>query len=234
MKTFQAWNIALLTLVCASAHAEETFDRYVADVRLLMTNEVKAELKVTQAQRDKMNAAAKNYNALAARIEEKARKGQKASDSEQKQLDSEIEKMRNGVLNALSASQILRLREITLQVNGLQSLADDRVAKRVGLSSSQVSKIRNLLQSALQKSVDIRRKAVERIEAQYKDKKPKTDAEKQKLAKEIEAKLRAEMKRVQPQIDKVETDARNAIVKVMTPGQQQVWDSLLGKPFKPK
>lgn len=224
---------SLPLLLTASALAQASFDREVADITLLQTTEVKKELGVTQAQRDKMNLASKGYNTIAQKVEAKIRKGEKPSDSEKAQMRSEFAKMKSGVLDALSAKQVQRLREITLQSAGLIALTDPTVAAKVGLSKAQVSKIEGILKSTYEKVGKLTQSVQDKIEKEFKDKKPKNEAEKKKLQAEAQKRIKTELDKIRPQVEKLQRDGREGIMNTLSAGQRSVWNSILGKPFNP-
>ncbi len=215
------------------ALAQTAFDREIADITLLQTKEVKAELVVTQAQRDKMNLASKSYNALASKLEEKLRKNQKPTDAEQKTMRSEFGKMRTGVLNALSANQIKRLREITLQSAGLVALTDPTISAKVGLSKAQVTKIEGILKDTYQRVGKLTEGVHDKIGKEFKDKKPKTDAEKTKLQAQVRKRIDDEVAKIRPQVERLQKEGREKIFGTLSAGQRSTWNTLLGKPFKP-
>ncbi|MBL8060561.1 MAG: hypothetical protein JNK63_07605 [Chthonomonas sp.] len=226
-------SVSIAIALMGSVFAQIEFDKEVCDITLLQTTEVKTELKVTQAQRAKMNSASSGYNAVAKKIEDKMRKGQQPTEAEQKQMRAAFDKMRIGVLNVLTAVQIKRLREISLQTAGLLALTDPAVTKKVGLSASQVSKVKTYLKDSYQQAGDLTEAVHKKLESEFKGKNPKTDAEKRRLAEQYQKRLREEMKKIEPKLTKIQTDGRARIMAVLSAGQRTIWNSLLGKPFNP-
>lgn len=224
--------LALPTLACA-AMAQANFDKEVCDITLLQTAEVKAELKVTQTQRDKMNIASSGYNSIAKRIEDKMRKGQEPNADEKTQMRIQFDKMRTGVLNVLNIGQVKRLREISLQTAGLIALTDPAVAKKVGLSKSQVDKVGTFLKDSYSQVGKMTKAAHAKVESEFKNKNPKTDAEKRKLAEQYEKRLKQELEKIRPKLEKIQNEGRTRIINVLSAGQRIIWNDLLGKPFNP-
>ncbi|MEZ5163708.1 MAG: hypothetical protein R2688_08140 [Fimbriimonadaceae bacterium] len=82
--------------------------------------------------------------------------------------------MANKVVGVLTAGQLKRLREITLQNAGPVAMMDPTVAKKIGLSDSQLKSIRSRFDSDAKKADGIQEKAFKPIIDKYKAKKPKT------------------------------------------------------------
>lgn len=226
--------LAFLPLfVAVSAFAQTSFDREVCDITLLQTAEVKTELKVTQTQRDRMNSASSSYNAVAKRIEDKLRKGQKPSEADQKDMRTQFDRMRTGVLDVLNAVQIKRLREISLQTAGLIALTDPAVSKKVGLTAAQLTKVKSTLKASYEQAGKVTSQVRDKIESEFKGKNPKTDAEKRKLAEQYEKRVNEEMRKIQPRLEQIRNDGRAKIMATLSAGQRTIWNSLLGKPFNP-
>ena len=215
------------------ALAQTSFDKEVCDITLLQTKEVKTELKVTQVQRDKMNSVSSSYNIVAKRVEEKMRKGQEPSADDQKQMRTQFEKMRTGVLNILTPVQIKRLREISLQTAGLIALTDPTVAKKVGISGGQMTKLKGYLKDSYEQVGKLTKGVQDKVEKEFKGKNPKTDAEKRKLAEQYEKRMNEEMKKIAPKLEKIRNDGRTRIMNALSAGQRTIWNTLLGKPFNP-
>ncbi len=231
MRTFTA--ITLFASLAVTVSAQTSFDREVINISLLQTKEVKDELKVTQAQREKMNVAARAYNVVAEKIEKKIKDGKEISNSERTAMDREYVKMRKGVMDALTAGQLQRLREISLQTVGLLALTAPPVAKRVGLSAAQSEQVLSTFESG-EKQVNTIMKAVqERVMKEFKDKKPKNEAEAKALNASYEKRMASEMEKIRPRVEKIQRDSTNKIFSILSAGQRTIWNNLLGKPFNP-
>lgn len=226
-------SVLTLGASCAVVLAQTAFDREVAEIRLLQTNEVKAELKITQAQRTRMNAAAKGFNDISDKIAAKLEKGQEPTRAEQQQQEREFEKMRTGVLNVLNPTQLRRLREITLQTAGLVALTAPPVAKRLNISSAQSKRIESVFKDIGERSSRLARQVSDKIEKEFKDKKPKDDAERRRLQAQVRKRMDEEMKRIEPQVKRLQDEGRQRVFAVLTQQQRDGWNSLLGKPFNP-
>jgi hypothetical protein len=223
------------TLASAAIALAQTkaFDSKIVNIALLQFTEVKNELKVTQAQRDKMNAAAKPYNDAAAKVEAKLKAKKEPTKTEADNLASLAKSMRTKVVAILTETQLRRLREITLQEIGIPALADQDVSKFVGLSEAQRKKIDGILVSAAKKAGKIEQDAMLKLEAEFGGKKPKTDKEKKELQEKIQARMKAASDKAKPQIQAIQKDAKAQVMKVMNAKQSAAWNKALGKPFTP-
>ena len=230
-------NLMLVGIAMVSAQmamAQATFDRQIADVTLLQVKEIKNALKVTEAQRGKMNKHADYYNGLMKTIRAKIDKGQEPSRAEQDKIMAAQRDMRGKVLNELTPTQLTRLREITLQDAGLPALADGLIGKKIGLSTAQTEKIRSFLKTGATKSGKIMKGMEDKLAKEFKNKKPKTDKEKEALKKQFDTRFNSELKKIKPSLMKIEADTRKGIVGSLSVQQRKNWDRLLGKPFSGK
>lgn len=225
-------SFLLAISLTAVAFAQASFDRDIANVTLLQYKEVKDDLKITQKQRDAMNVAANKYNSLATKIEKKLKDNKEPSESEKKALDAEFIVMRKGVLATLTAVQLKRLREVTLQDAGLFALTDKIVTQKIGVTEAQRKKVISSLQNANQKASKLENSVIERVRGEFKNRKPKNKAEEDKIMGEIQKRMAAEMKANEPKIIAIHTEGRNNVFKVLTPKQRDAWNALLGKPLK--
>lgn len=210
----------------------DMFDARVADVALLQSKPIQREVNLTESQRTEMNKLADKFNASMKVIAAKIRK---TSDSKEppKQLPPEVKQaqreLAEGVLRKLSAAQLRRLRELTLQAVGPVALTDPMVAKRVGLTDAQVKKISTMLRAALERGAALADKARRVFVADYKAKNPKTDAEKKRLSGEMNQRIAADRKRLQPTLNRLAAEANTRVNAVMSPNQRAAWAALQGK-----
>lgn len=225
------------TLVLAGIAGADTFDNQVASIVLLQDKMVQTELKITAAQRAKLNAFGGQFNAeqkaYFAEMEKKMKANNgKAPDPDKKREFKMVTDLKAKVLGSLSATQVKRLREISLQAIGVTALGDNTVASRVGLNATQKKKIQDLLTKGL--------KDVEAIQVAA-DKQAKIGIPNPKNQKEYEVaqkKYAEKMKTIGPPAEKKIEAIRQRTIRdataVMTPGQTAVWRGLLGPMFKPK
>ncbi len=215
------------------AFAQASFDRQIADVTLLQVKEVKSDLKVSEAQRAKMNKHAEEFNIVGKQIRQKYEKSnQKPSQADLDRFSRAQTNLREKVLNELSSVQLTRLREITLQEAGLPALSDPTVGSKVGLSSTQSAKVRSILKSGAEKSAKLMKALEAKLAKEFKDKKPKNEAENKKLKAQFDARFTQELNKIKAPLQKIEQETRKGIVATLSVLQRQNWDKLLGKPLK--
>lgn len=216
-----------------TAFCQPSWDREVADFTLLTLEPVKKELNLTAAQRAKMNAHAQSYNVLGKKIEAKLAKNQKISDAEQKQLAKAREDLRQKVLNELTPTQLVRLRQITLQQAGLVALGSEEVVRKLGISAPVAKKLRDTINAGLEQSSKILQDVRDRLHKEFAAKQPKTDAERKKVEAQFNKRLDEEMTKAKPKVSKVAEDTERKALALLTATQRSGWATLLGKPFAP-
>ena len=217
----------------AVASAQDAFDTHVADVGLLQARQVQDDVKITAAQRTKMNAAA---DAHRKRLEayQKQLQALGGGQPDRARMQGFFDTLKKDVFAVLSPAQIARLRQLTLQRLGLISLTDNDVAKRVGLSPAQVGGLKKAFQSGRAKFVALQKSAAAPILAPYKNRKAKDQAEAAALRKEVEGKLKVASVKVKPQLEAIGKQTDVAMLAVLTAPQKAKWAALKGVPFKAK
>jgi hypothetical protein len=220
------WLSSFLLLIASAIAFGDDFDRHVADVVILQIKPVQKELGITDTQRAKMNRAADEHRAELAAYEKQleASKGKPESS----RLLSYFKQLRDSVLNDLSATQIRRLRELTLQHIGLVGLADQVVAKRVGLSDSQLKTVRQDIVRG-QNAVKALSEATEKpLAAKYRSMKATSQADHAKLVQQFNQQLESVLR---PKIAAMEQKDKVQILAILTAKQRAIWKSLQGKPY---
>lgn len=225
--------VVLLGVLASAALAQAAFDRSVADIALMQVDAVKTELKLTAAQRAKMNEHAKAFNALGKTVADKLNKNQRPTEAEQKRLETLREQMRTRILNELTPAQLQRLRELTLQDAGLIALASNEVVARLGISNPVATNLRKELQSGMERSAKLMSDAEERLKKEFGNKKPKNKAEEDRLRTEFQTRMEAEMRRVRPQVEAIAKATETRVMNMLTPAQRTAWRNLQGRPFRP-
>ncbi len=228
-------SLALVLVLCAAsalAQKLDSFDFHVANVVILQDRRVQSELGITAAQRAKMNVYASKHRERIKSYEQELQAKKEKADP--KKVLGFLETLKEGVLKQLSASQLKRLRELTLQNVGLAAVADEVVAKRVGLSASQLSKFRSILTTANKKIFETERSAAKKALAKYEGMHAKTKDEAQKLASQAKADLQAAGRKIAPTLQKLTADRNEKMAAVLTSKQQKAFVALQGKPFVPK
>lgn len=216
----------------AQAQSMDPFDFWVSDIILLQAKPIQKDIGVTEAQRGRMNQYASQHQAkVQAHVKELEAKKTPPKDGDPVAVRLFAELKRN-VLAQLSPSQLKRLREISLQRIGVSALTDEKVATRVGLSSSQLKGERTAFTSARDQVAAIQRSTASNVMKAYAGRNVKTKAEAERLQKEANHKLELAMRAVAPRLKQIGDGARGKMLALLSPKQRGVWQALLGRPFK--
>ncbi|MCB0826078.1 MAG: hypothetical protein KDC26_07805 [Armatimonadetes bacterium] len=230
-----ATTISLLA-IASQGLAADAFDKSVANIALLQIKEVQTDVGITAAQRTQLNKHADWFNAESKKINDQAATYVQKNQQPPKSLTDKFVKLNNDMANkvvgVLTAGQLKRLREITLQNAGPVAMMDPTVAKKIGLSDSQLKSIRSRFDSDAKKADGIQEKAFKPIIDKYKAKKPKDDAEAKKLSEAYAKEMDAAGKKIAPQLNKIQSDFSAFLKKTLSTKQDSAWKALLGKPFK--
>lgn len=226
----------MASAVVASAQSDP-FDYHCADVVLLQAKQVQTELKITEAQRAKMNDAAATHKTRLTTYEAQ-QKAAKTKDTQQQagvKLKSYFDELKKGVFTSLNAAQLKRLREITLQRAGLLALLDDVVAKKINFTGASYTKFRTTFTEGAKQAGNIERASLKPIFDKYepKMKAAKTAAERQQVEAQMRPELESAGKKIGPQIQSLQAETQKKLVGILTPAQKTAWQALLGKPFNP-
>lgn len=235
MKLLPSLAVALVT--AASFAAPDPFDQKVANFQLLTQKPIQTELKITEAQRKKMNTFGQSFEKESKSLVDSYQKAKKQMDAEfQKKSFANLTKLRNSVLGVLSDAQLKRLREITIQVAGKVAVLDVNVAEKLGISKSQRETVSKLYTEAQQKLQAIQTEAIKALEPKYreKEKSAKTDKDRQALQAAFQKELQAELKKREPRAVAIQKDYDGKMSKQISKAQWAKLDALKGKPFKPK
>jgi hypothetical protein len=226
--------LLLLPIVARAQKKMDSFDLHVASLRVLERKDVQAELVITPAQRNKMDKFATDYNdhlnAYLAELKKQKKVNQPMPDQTVIMMLSQL---KQDVMGVLSADQLKRLREISLQAFGLNGILDKVVAKKVGLNDDQINRMANTYKTGSKKANDLVVNAIKPVQNQFK-KKPKDKKEAEKMQADYLAKSKSAMKAVEPNVQKVNNDTQSAMLAIFTPQQRQAYLALQGKVFEPK
>lgn len=230
----------LLALVClvggAVAQKMDPFDYAVSNVSLLQAKPIKVELKISEAQRAKMNKYAEEFNkSMGSMLNaiEKSKDGKPPKDADPK-MKAAYEKLKKGVLAQLTPIQLKRLREITLKQVGLPALTDPLVAKRIGIADAQLKLIQSTYEKAVAAAAKIEDSALNVALKDLKARKPKTEKEAKEIMDEANKRAEAVHKKIDPQISKLRKDAEAKVAATLTAAQRSAWEALKGKKYTPK
>ena len=230
----RARYVAVAIVAAASAIAADEFDMYVADVAILQAKAVQTELKITDAIRAAMNKHASWLDSQGANIDRLVRAGTVTAAEGNRRMAVHLATLKSKVLGELSAAQVKRLREITLQRDGLGPLMDKRVSDKIGMTAAQLTKIREAYVANDNKAKQIQQTAFTPIFEKFGKMKPKSETERKQLEEQANKELDVEKKRIQPQLEKLGKDFEELVAGTLTKGQQDAFKRLKGAPFKPK
>lgn len=230
----RARYVAVAIVAAASAIAADEFDMYVADVAILQAKAVQTELKITDAIRAAMNKHATWLDSQVANIDRLVRAGTITVAEGNRRTSVHLATLKSKVLGELSAAQIKRLREITLQRDGLGPLMNKRVSDKIGMTAAQLKKIREAYVTNGNKAKKIRQTAFAPIFEKYGKMKPQNDTEKKQLEEQANKELDAQKKRIQPQLEALGKEFEALVAGTLTKGQKDAFKELKGAPFKPK
>lgn len=225
-----------LTLGLFSHALADDFDYHVASLVLLQVKEVQTEVVITEAQRKKLNTHAEWHKAqlktYSDQLEKQAQATKKETAPEETKLQALFAELKKRAFKELTATQIKRLREISLQQLGFSALNDTIVAKRIGMNDEQLARVRKTFEMGFNEAAGIERDAVQAAVKPYQDKKPKDEAERDKMMKEAEDRAEGARKKVSPRVDKIREFTRTKIMGILTADQRAKFQALQGKPFK--
>jgi|GEM_PF-4368414 len=175
---------------------------------LLNSNHVRADLKVSDGQRQQLVGAESAYSAS----QQKLFKSSKApTDAQMAPLDH---RYAGAVLGLLSSDQKTRLHQIVLQLAGPRVLLQSDIASQVGLTSDQTAKIKAIYsaEAAAENSMS------EQLAKSLSGVTDNAKRTKLALAEERTVRLRSA------------SDAQKALA-VLTPTQVGTWKTMLGERF---
>lgn len=214
---------------------DKAFDMHVASLRVLQRRDVQADMGVTTAQRAKMDKFADEYNselkAYMAELQKDKKTDVQLPDQTTMMM---LSKLKTNVMGILSDAQLKRLREISLQVYGLNGLLDEEIANKVGLSKEQVSKMQARYEQGSKQANDLIAKAMKPVNKQFKNAKPKNPKDEASMRQAYLDKSKSVMNSVMPDVQKIRTKTQSDILAMITPQQKAAFLTLQGKPFKPK
>lgn len=224
-----------LASICI-AQKGDSFDKHVADYRLLMSKKVQAEVGITVAQRTALNKAADDERKIAQPyMEQLQREGKDASvlRNDQKYLGFLME-LRENILKQLTPSQLQRLRELTLQSVDIGGVMDVVVAKRIGMSVDQLTKVRKVYEDGINASSSIVKKVEQQVAQPFKDVHVKTQAEAKSLNDRLMKERSQALEKHKGEFDRIEKETKHKVESVLTAKQLAAYRALQGKTFNVK
>ncbi len=216
----------------------QTFEEQVSEFGLLQSKEVQTELGIDEALRNKMNKFADDFNAKANKLQADY---QKSAEGKNPPPPAPVDKLqqleltlRKNVYGLLSTAQKKRLSELTLQTAGYPAMMNPVVAKRIGLSDSQLKKLRDAYEATGKKVNAVQQEAIKPIYDKYGKEKPASAEEQQALQEKINGEAKAAMDKIAPQLKVLRDEWLLVMKKTVKAIQLNRFETLQGKPFKPK
>lgn len=237
MKMMKVWFGLALALMGGGALAQggemDPFDYHVSDIAILQDKKVQSHLKVSEVQLKSLNRFADQHrDKVAARLKAMSQqKGANGIDPDDAQLESYFDDLKKNICKQLSKWQLKRLRELTLQANGLRGMLDSEVAKRIGITTTTLTKMRKEYEDGLIEAKKLESSAVKEALSEFKDKKATTEAEAKKLNEQANAKVEAALKKAAPEMEKVRKRTENNILAMVNATQKKKYQDLQGAPF---
>lgn len=226
--------LAIAAIASIASVQADAFDRQVASIVLLQNQAVQKDMKLTESQRTKMNVFAEKFNntqkAYLEELKKQSNGGKTQPKRDQNREMKMVSDLKTQVLNILTDNQIVRLRQISLQAIGVAALADDTVAKRVGLNTTQITKVRSIVQKGLADGQKVNDDAVNQAKKGIKE--PKTEAEQKKAQEAFQKNWKNIGPGAQKKLDFIRNKSIADVLAVLTPGQKTVWKGLIGPEFK--
>lgn len=215
------WRLALsvgiaLTLIAGAAMAQPPgggqrgqrapgvlgFGRAMSATQLLRVEKVQKELELTddqKAQLDKLNEE------MRAKMREAFQGGGQDREAARERMQAMQKEIDAGLEKILLPNQLKRLKEIRLQVAGINAaLMDEEVRKELNVSEEQVQKIRDAVQKVMEEMRGQRPQQGERPDP---------------------AQMRERMQQMRQKM-------QEATMSVLTPEQKEKWEKMCGEKFE--
>jgi thymidylate synthase len=223
-----------LFAIGSMALAADKFDFEVANVQVLTDRAVQKEMGISEKQRNTLNDyAAVMTKATNEKIAEYQKAKKQPDDAFQKFGMSQFVEFRKKCLGVLSAPQLKRLREITIQGAGVRALLDKTVAARCGIVDPTYTNFVKAVQEGDRKVAKIKGEVGQIIQKKYGANKPKDQKEADALQTKINKDLTAEMKKRDPEMRKVIQENSATLNKYVKKEHFEKLKALMGKPFNP-
>lgn len=237
----------------AKKPVEGDFDYDICDFNILQNKEVQKEIGISEDVRAKLNKHAEWFNGELKVLDAAFKKAKESNPNAQPPNDKVLplqKELKKRILGELSAAQIVRLREITVQGAGDAALLDIRVAKAVGVSDATNKALRERFQANSKKAnefqqeinkqgQELQQKYLKPLIDKYGNTQPKDQAEatiRQNEAKAAMEPHKSEFEGLQSKLQKrmveLEKDYHNYVESQLDAKQKEALKKLRGKEFK--
>ncbi len=226
--------LAALLAAAPAVLAADEFDAFFADITILQLKPIQTELKVTETQRANMNKHATWLASQGKSIDAQVKSNKLTAEQANKQMEVHLGALKMKVIGELSAVQLKRLRELTLQRDGLLPLMVPKMAERIGMTKAQLTKLLDAYFANDKKAKDLQTVTYKPILDKYAAMKPKSADEEKMLVEQRRKELEAARIKIQPQLEAFGKSFASLVDTTLTKGQKDEFNSLKGKPFDPK
>lgn len=233
LSVFKALVPGLVLYASVTVRAADEFDMYVSDVAILQIKEIQKELRITEGQRVAMNNHAQWLSQQGVAIDRLVVDKKLSPDNANKRMTAHLATLKKRVLSELSNAQVKRLREITLQRDGLLPLMDQKVSEKIGMTTAQLKKIREAYIANDARSKALQDKAFSPIFDKYGKMKPKNDTERKQLEAQANKEIEAEKAKLAPELEKLGKEFEGLVNRTLSKNQLAEFKALKGKPFVP-
>jgi Spy/CpxP family protein refolding chaperone len=171
---------------------------------LLASEDVRKDLKVTDEQAEKLKDIQQQ---MGAKGKEAFAEVQKLDESERQEKRLEIfrklnEESTQAVAKILTPDQMKRLKQIQLQQQGAQALADPEVQKKLNLTDEQKEKVKTITEDS------------------------------RKEMREITQAAQGDFQGVREKMQSLRKETNEKVMAVLTDEQKKSWKDMNGEPFK--
>lgn len=221
------FSVFVFVLLACLSFAQNAFDFEISQVELLLMKPVQRDLGISEMQRKRMNTHADWFNAESKKLQEQYN-GRQPDEAAVKKLSELHGQMKARVFAELTANQLKRLREISLQEAGALALLDERVASACGLSDATIKQFRSEFETNGKKARELEEKTLKPIFDKYQQKAMAGDTAAQQA---LEREVNAARQKIGPQLAQLQGAFLQFINKTLTDEQKEKFGELQGLPF---
>jgi len=227
--------LSALSLFATSAFAQsgdQEFYRQVASVELLQSKKLQAEIKLTDAQRDKLNAEAGTYSKRMTGILDDVKAGKIGPVEAKQSVEEAKSSLKTKILATLKPEQVVRWGQLTVQQLDVLALFDPIVVAKLGLTKAQSQKLTDAWNATGARVANLESTTKKPIVDKYRAMKPANDAEREKLTQQLQTELAEATAKIKPELDKLKKEFDTSVATTLTDGQKKTWSEIKGPAVK--
>lgn len=225
--------LLLLGTLAFAQSIDQEFYRQVASVELLQSKKLQAEIKLSDAQRDKLNQEAGGYSKRMTAILDDVKAGKVGPVEAKQSVEEAKTSLKSKIMAVLKPEQIVRWGQLSVQQLGVVALFDPVVVAKIGLTKAQAQKLTDAWNSTGQRVANLESTAKKPIIDKYRAMKPSDEAERDKLTKQLQAELADATAKIMPEIEKLKKEFDGVVNATLTDGQKKTWAEIKGPAVKP-